>query len=69
VPDTLGEEEIGRVHQRPFALESTAEQLRRDARGVLGSAGWVDREKGLARMPIEVAIDQLVAAQKKEARR
>ena len=41
------------------AVEGLREQRRRDAE-ILGSYGWVDRERGLVRVPVDRAIDLLL---------
>jgi hypothetical protein len=61
--------EVGRVFQRPFALEKTNQQLKLEQRKHLSSYGWVDRDRQLIHIPIDQAIDQLVAGQQKEAAR
>jgi hypothetical protein len=55
--DHAGEREVGMVYQRPFEKESIAAARSEDARKRLGSAGWVDRERGLVRVPIEQAME------------
>ena len=56
-PMTLGTVEQGLFVGPPRGLD-----LRRDQRATLDRWGWVDRDAGLARIPIERAMD-LVAAE------
>lgn len=65
VPAQLGEPKVNMVEQIPFADGPRSEVVLTPQRARLTSYGWVDRKKGLAREPVEVAIDQLL----KEARR
>lgn len=60
--------EVGNVDQRPFALETTAQQLQLDQRQRLSSYGWVDRTRNTIHIPIDVAIERLVAGQREAAR-
>lgn len=50
------------VRELPAAFHTypTAEALRREQEAKLESYGWVDRERGVARIPIERAIDLYV---------
>lgn len=52
-----GEREVGMVYQRPFDEESIAAAKNEEARRRLGTAGWVDRERGVVRVPIEQAME------------
>jgi hypothetical protein len=52
---------IGTVEQRLILASPRGLDLRRDQRAALDHYGWVDRDAGLARIPVERAID-LVAA-------
>ena len=45
----------------------TAPAEQREQLQALSSWGWVDRDLGLIHIPIDRAIDELVAAQQKEA--
>ena len=45
------------IETRPFELPTEAEQLARDAQARLRSYGWVDRDRGLVHVPLDVAIE------------
>lgn len=45
----------------PLPIAPTAAELHAAERRVLGSYGWVDRARGLVRLPIERAMDVLAA--------
>ena len=55
-----GEREVGIVYQRPFESEAIAAAKTNEARKRLSSAGWVDRERGLVRVPIEQAMEIVI---------
>ena len=55
-PALAGQPEIGMVYQQRFA-ESIAAAKNDEARRRLESAGWVDRDAGVVRIPIEQAMD------------
>ncbi len=61
VPRQIGEGEIGIVDQVPFDVSRAAAQYRRERLERLGSWGWVDRKRGIVHMPIEKAMDAVVA--------
>ncbi|MFZ5468899.1 MAG: hypothetical protein ACOZIN_05615 [Myxococcota bacterium] len=52
--------EVGIVDQRLFEQERTAEALGERKRERLSSYGWVDRNKGLIHVPIELAMQWVV---------
>jgi hypothetical protein len=62
----IGKPEIGIVDQVPFETVRTAERTRAEQMKQLQSYGWVDRDKGLVHVPIDKAIDQLVAEKGKK---
>lgn len=64
-PALMGESEIGIVNQRPFALEDQAPNLRAEQGARLGSYGWVDRSAGVIHVPIERAMEQVLAREGK----
>jgi hypothetical protein len=66
-PARVGESEIGRVFQRPFALEDTAKRSKAEQREQLDSYGWVDREHGIIHIPIERAMQAVVATEGEHA--
>jgi hypothetical protein len=59
-PAYAGNEEVGMVFQHPFA-QPIAAAKRETARQRLESAGWVDRDAGVVHIPIEEAMDLIVA--------
>jgi hypothetical protein len=59
----VGRPEIGIVDQTPFETTRGAEHYRRKDRETLNSYGWVDRQKGIIHVPIDRAIDRLLADQ------
>ncbi len=62
VPAPLGRETIDELEQAPFPLERRAARERAQALERLRTYGWVDRSRGLAHEPVEVAIEALVAS-------
>jgi hypothetical protein len=61
-PTELGKVEIGIVDQVPFEIDHRVEKWRADHKKALASYGWVDRAKGIARIPIEQAMERVVAS-------
>ena len=61
VPTEIGKSEIGIVDQVLFSVDTRLDQYQAAARKKLGSYGWVDRARGIARIPIEAAMQQVVA--------
>jgi len=62
----IGKAEIGIVDQAPFETLRAAERTRKDETERLSSYGWVDRDKGVIHVPIDKAIEQLVAEKGKK---
>jgi len=62
----IGKPEIGIVDQPPFETIRAAERTRAEQLGHLQSYGWIDRDKGIIHIPIDKAIDQLVAEKEKK---
>jgi hypothetical protein len=56
----IGRSEIGIVDQVPFESRSAPEVGRAAAQRKLHGYGWVDRRRGIIRVPIEQAIDHMV---------
>ena len=52
--------QIQAMHQTPIERERHGLELRESQQKALDKYGWVDRERGLARIPIEQAIDLVV---------
>ena len=61
----IGKPEIGIVDQTPFETTRGAETYRREALQRLNSYGWVDPQKGVIHVPIEKAIDEMLAEQQR----
>jgi hypothetical protein len=57
--------EISNVHAELFERPLAGERLQQQQRKTLDRYGWVDRERGIVRVPIDVAIE-LVAKDAKE---
>ena len=57
VPSQAGQAKIGIVEQRLFANSNQGVAWREQARRQLESTGWVDRQKGIAHIPIERAME------------
>ena len=59
----IGKPEIGIVDQTPFETTRAAERYRRQSLTRLNGYGWVDPQKDIIHIPIDVAIDQFLAQQ------
>lgn len=60
VPPEIGQSKIGLVEQQQFDMSLRADRAKAKQVQRLGSLGWVDRQAGVAHLPIDVAM-QLVA--------
>jgi hypothetical protein len=60
-PSMIGKDEIGIVDQPEFSLDRRLEDWKAVKQHRLNSYGWVDRQKNLIHIPIDKAIDQVVA--------
>jgi len=60
-PALIGKAEIGIVDQPEFDKDERLEEWKKAKQHKLNTPGWVDRGKGLVRIPIDKAIDQVVA--------
>lgn len=65
-PARMGETEIANVNQRPFALEDEAPRLLRRQRARLRTYGWVDRGAGVIHLPVEQAVEQVLAEEERQ---
>jgi predicted polyphosphate/ATP-dependent NAD kinase len=63
LPKGVDQYEVGIVNQRVFALDQRAAQKRLQQMERLRSYGWVDREAGLAHIPVEEAVKMYLADQ------
>ncbi len=61
VPTEIGKPEIGIVDQIPFDIDHRLDVWRAAHARRLSSYGWVDRSKGIAHIPIEQAMQRVVA--------
>ena len=61
----IGKAEIGIVDQTPFETTRGAERYRREQLKKLNSYGWVDPKKGIIHVPIERAIEEMLAEQQR----
>jgi hypothetical protein len=59
-PVEVGRSEIGIVDQVPFTADRRLEVWKKERAARLHGYGWVDKQKGIAHIPIEQAIDQVV---------
>jgi hypothetical protein len=62
----IGKPEIGIVDQTPFETTRGAAHYRREQLRRLDSYGWVDPAKGTIHVPIDKAIDQLLAQEQRK---
>jgi hypothetical protein len=62
----IGKPEIGIVDQAPFETIRAAERSHAEQLRLLHGYGWIDRDKGVIHVPIDKAIDQLVAEKGKK---
>jgi hypothetical protein len=60
-PALLGKDEIGIVDQVPFDIDKRLDKWNADHKKGLSSYGWVNRSKGIVRIPIEQAMERVVA--------
>jgi hypothetical protein len=65
LPAGVNQYEVGIVNQRMFSLDQRAAQKRLQQMNRLNTYGWLDRQAGVAHIPIDVAMDMLVQEQKK----
>ena len=63
IPKQVDQYEVGIVNLRVFALDQRAAQKRLQQMERLRSYGWVDRETGLAHIPVEEAMKMYLADQ------
>jgi len=66
IPKQVDQYEVGIVNLRVFALDQRAAQKRLQQMERLRSYGWVDREAGLAHIPVEEAMKMYLAGQQKK---
>jgi len=66
IPKQVDQYEVGIVNQRVFALDQRAAQKRLQQMERLRSYGWVDRETGVAHIPIDEAMKMYLAEQQKK---
>lgn len=61
VPALIGKDEIGIVDHIPFDRDRRLEVWQAEKRKALSSYGWADRARGIARIPIEKAMEEVIA--------
>ena len=66
IPKQVDQYEVGIVNLRVFAMDQRAAQKRLEQIERLRSYGWVDRESGVAHIPIEEAMKMYLAEQQKK---
>ena len=66
IPRQVNSYEIGIVNQRVFALDQRAAQKRLQQMERLESYGWVDRQGGLAHIPIDEAMKMYLQQQEQK---
>ena len=66
IPKEVNQYEVGIVNLRVFALDQRAAQKRLRQLERLDSYGWVDREAGVAHIPIDEAMKMFLAEQQKK---
>lgn len=66
LPAELGQSKIGLLEQRLFENSNQADVVHRVQRSKLESYGWVDREQGIIRMPIDRGIQMVIAGERPE---
>ena len=66
IPKQVDQYEVGIVNLRVFALDQRAAQKRLQQMERLRSFGWVDREAGVAHIPIDDAMKMYLAEQQKK---
>src|SRR5690606_9996361 len=54
-----------RIDRELFLIPTEFEQLQAEAEQQLRSYGWVDRERGVIHVPLEVAIEAYLAEQRR----
>jgi hypothetical protein len=65
VPPGVNQYEVGIVNQRMFSLDQRAAQKRLQQMDRLNRYGWIDRQAGVAHIPIDVAMEMMVQEQKR----
>jgi hypothetical protein len=64
LPAELGQSKIGMLEQRLFENSNQAQVMTRVQRQKLEQYGWVDRERGVVRIPIGEAMERVVAGER-----
>jgi hypothetical protein len=49
--------EVSEIHGKTFRAQAEGQERKAEQHRLLQSYGWVDRERGIVRVPIDVAID------------
>ena len=61
IPRQIGQGEIGIVDQVPFDVYRSLQTYKKYSKRRLDTWGWVDRKQGVVHMPIEQAMEKLIA--------
>ncbi|HMK72857.1 MAG TPA: hypothetical protein VK454_05940 [Myxococcaceae bacterium] len=65
LPAGVNQYEVGIVNQRMFSLDQRAAQKRLQQMDRLNRYGWIDRQAGVAHIPIDVAMEMMLEEKKK----
>ncbi|HTO97586.1 MAG TPA: hypothetical protein VMK66_11125 [Myxococcales bacterium] len=65
LPPGVNQYEVGIVNQRMFSLDQRAAQKRLQQMDRLNRYGWIDRQAGVAHIPIDVAMEMMVQEPRK----
>lgn len=63
-PSEAGQRKIGMVEQQLFENANRARTLAAEKQRQLSTYGWVDRQRGVVRLPIDRAIDLTLEGQR-----
>ena len=59
-PSEVGKDEIGLINQKLFEQQLDAQRKQTQQQQRLSSYGWVDRDRGVIRIPIDEAMKKMV---------
>src|SRR5262249_43587864 len=59
-PSEVGKDEIGLINQKLFEQQLEAQRKQTQQERRLSSYGWVDRDRGVIRIPIDEAMKKMV---------
>lgn len=58
--------EVNAMEMLPFSVEAQGIDMNGRAADLLSSYGWVDRDRGIVRVPIDVAFELLLAREREQ---